>query len=87
MWDAERGAVLAAHESASPVAFAEELAADKQFRARPVSGETVIETHGGQPVAFFPVELRYVAHHVSNQRPVWAGAAGNHVYLFCLEGM
>ena len=54
------------------------------FRSRchETTGETVIEEAGsGTAVAWFPTPLRLLTPHPTLERLLWAGAAGNHLYL------
>jgi hypothetical protein len=47
--------------------------------------ETVVERSAtGEAVAWFPAVLHQLCPHPT--APTWAGAAGNHVFLFTLEG-
>ncbi len=53
--------------------------------ARPRESETVIQSIAtGEALAFFPVRLDHLALHPSGR--TWAGASGNQIYLFTLEG-
>ena len=55
----------------------------------PPGAETVLETvieraSDGQAIAWFPVALEHIATHPSGR--VWAGSAGNRLYLIRLDG-
>jgi hypothetical protein len=45
----------------------------------------VEETSGGKAVAWFPAVLHQLTAHP--RAAAWAGAVGNHVCLFALEGI
>jgi len=86
LWDAESWECLevfsrtdegyATAEQAAAVAFA--------WRALPRGLETVIEPKaGGEAIAWFSPALSHVSTHPSGR--MWAGSAGNHVYLIRLE--
>jgi hypothetical protein len=48
--------------------------------------ETVIEqAQDGEPLAWFPTALEHITTQPSGR--IWAGAAGNHLYIISLEGI
>jgi hypothetical protein len=85
VWDAERGVCLEVILGTGDAAAIAAGAASYPWRARRRGLETVIErASDGQAVALFPAALGHIATHPSGR--VWAGSAGNHLYLIRLEG-
>jgi WD40 repeat protein len=85
VWDASSGDCLEVGAGEAEDTGSPGRADILSWRALPGNLATVIETvSDSQPVAWFPQALHEIASHPSGR--LWAGAAGNYLCLFILEG-
>jgi WD40 repeat protein len=85
VWDAETGACLEVVDGSGDVAAIAEAGASYRWRAIQRTQETRIEpAAGGTPIAWFPAGMKHITTACSGR--LWAGAAGDHVYLIRLVG-
>jgi WD40 repeat protein len=83
VWEATNGGCLAIIPGAGDVSAI--AAGPRRFSRRAVSRglETVIESHGGQEVAWFPDVLLSIVTHPSGN--TWMGRSGSHVGIITFE--
>jgi WD40 repeat protein len=85
VWDSESGECLQVIKGNGDVASIAAGAPRFPWRALSRGPDTVIESAAsGETVARLPMALQHIATHPTGQ--TWAGAFGNHLYLFTLEG-
>jgi hypothetical protein len=85
VWDVESGECLEVIEGTDNVQASAATGSGLRWRARSCGLETVVEpVAGGEPVAWFPGDLRDISPYPSGR--AWAGLDGQYLYLIQLEG-
>jgi WD40 repeat protein len=85
VWDAESGEcleVMRGSYDVAAIAAGEQAFPWRAVRRREENEITIVPAAGGAPIARFPAKLRHIVTHSSAR--LWAGSAGNHVYLIKL---